>query len=142
MQSNAAQEPALGLPPIPPVPTRTVPSLHNYRIPAWSVRSAPAARQLQSVVERRVNAGLPPGLGTSEPAARLSGARGQAEENALRPLEDPHLVGERAAAEAKRERLARERSDILLREDEQWVWLFSMHHIQAIAEGYSLTSLT
>ncbi|KAG7117630.1 hypothetical protein HYQ44_006255 [Verticillium longisporum] len=38
-----------------------------------------------------------------------------------RHLEDPHLVGEVAAAEAKRKRLARERgNDILAAEDRQW----------------------
>jgi hypothetical protein len=40
-----------------------------------------------------------------------------------RPLEDPYLVGEVAAARARTERLARESGDdILLREDRQWDW--------------------
>jgi len=39
----------------------------------------------------------------------------------VRPLEDPYLVGEVAAAQARRERLARESGDdILVREDRQW----------------------
>jgi hypothetical protein len=42
----------------------------------------------------------------------------------VRPLEDPYLVGEVAAAQARRERLARESGDdILVREDRQWDWL-------------------
>lgn len=40
-----------------------------------------------------------------------------------RPLEDPYLVGEEAAARTRRERLARESGeDILIREDRQWDW--------------------
>ena len=46
---------------------------------------------------------------------------------APRPLEDPYLVGEQAAAEARRERLRRENGDdILIREDRQWDWLLGM----------------
>ena len=41
----------------------------------------------------------------------------------VRPLEDPYLVGEVAAARARRERLARENTeDILHREDRRWDW--------------------
>lgn len=41
----------------------------------------------------------------------------------LRPLEDPYLVGEVAAARARRERLARENGpDVLQREDRRWDW--------------------
>lgn len=44
----------------------------------------------------------------------------------LRPLEDPYLVGEVAAEEARRERLARETGDdVLIREDRQWDWLLA-----------------
>lgn len=102
------------------------------------MRSAPAARQLHSVVERRVNAGLPVTIGNPpEPAApRRAGNTAPAEETPQRPLEDPYLVGERAAAEAKRERLARERADILLREDEHLLWLFSTYYLAM--PGYQL----
>lgn len=45
------------------------------------------------------------------------------ERNRIRPLEDPYLVGEEAAARARRERLARESGDdILIREDRRWDW--------------------
>lgn len=45
-----------------------------------------------------------------------------------RPLEDPYLVGEQAAAEARRERLSRETGeDLLQREDRQWDWLLSWY---------------
>lgn len=45
------------------------------------------------------------------------------ERNRVRPLEDPYLVGEEAAARARRERLARESGDdILIREDQRWDW--------------------
>lgn len=43
--------------------------------------------------------------------------------NRVRPLEDPYLVGEEAAAQARAERLARENGDeILIREDRRWDW--------------------
>ena len=45
---------------------------------------------------------------------------------AARPLEDPYLVGEAAAAQARRERLARENGDeILIREDQRWDFFLS-----------------
>lgn len=43
----------------------------------------------------------------------------------MRPLEDPFLVGEVAAAQARQERLLREGDDILVREDRQWDWLLA-----------------
>lgn len=58
---------------------------------------------------------------TPEPIPDSSGSN-------LRPLEDPYLVGERAAAQARRERLNRENGDdILIREDQQWDWLLSTY---------------
>lgn len=46
-----------------------------------------------------------------------------ASENRFRPLEDPYLVGEEAAARARRERLARENGDdVLYKEDRRWDW--------------------
>lgn len=47
----------------------------------------------------------------------------------IRPLEDPHLVGEEAAARARRDRLARESGDdILVREDRQWDCFLGKSH--------------
>lgn len=44
-------------------------------------------------------------------------------EDRFRPLEDPYLVGEEAAARARRERLARENGDdVLQKEDRRWDW--------------------
>jgi hypothetical protein len=48
-------------------------------------------------------------------------------EHRVRPLEDPYLVGEEAAARARAERMARESAgllgdDILVREDRRWDW--------------------
>lgn len=41
----------------------------------------------------------------------------------FRPLEDPYLVGEEAAARARRERLARQTGeDVLIREERRWDW--------------------
>lgn len=45
----------------------------------------------------------------------------------VRPLEDPYLVGEQAAAQARRERVLRETGDdILVREDRQWDFMLGM----------------
>lgn len=50
----------------------------------------------------------------------------QQDRNTSRPLEDPYLVGEVAAARARQERIARESGDdILLREDRQWDWFLA-----------------
>lgn len=44
----------------------------------------------------------------------------------LRPLEDPYLVGEQAAAEARQQRIAREVGEDMLREeDKQWDWMLA-----------------
>ncbi|KAK0718865.1 hypothetical protein B0T21DRAFT_454021 [Apiosordaria backusii] len=41
----------------------------------------------------------------------------------IRPLEDPYLVGEEAAARARQERLARQNGDdVLIRENRRWDW--------------------
>jgi hypothetical protein len=41
----------------------------------------------------------------------------------IRPLEDPYLVGETAARQARAERLAREnQEEILINEDRRWDW--------------------
>lgn len=43
-----------------------------------------------------------------------------------RPLEDPYLVGEQAAAEARRQRIANEVNESMLREeDKQWDWMLA-----------------
>lgn len=50
-------------------------------------------------------------------------------EERIRPLEDPYLVGEEAAARARRERLARENGDnVLYNEDRRWDWLLCKFH--------------
>lgn len=54
---------------------------------------------------------------------RLNEQEDERERTRSRPLEDPYLVGEEAAARARRERLARESGDdILIREDQRWDW--------------------
>jgi len=128
-----ARQQTIGLPPLPPVtPVSAAANLHNFRIPTWSTRNAPAARQLHSVVERRVNnASVDDGGSSSSgmmrrfPGSSLDHGRTTLrEDNVLRPLEDPYLVGERAAELAKRERLARERGeDVLQQEDKDWDWM-------------------
>lgn len=52
-----------------------------------------------------------------------SGSNTPSESDVVRPLEDPYLVGEVAAARARRERLARENGpDVLHSEDRRWDW--------------------
>lgn len=47
-------------------------------------------------------------------------------ERSIRTLEDPHLVGEVAAAEARQERLRRENGwNVLVAEDKRWDWLLA-----------------
>lgn len=58
--------------------------------------------------------------------ARQQEEAGDGDRAMLRPLEDPYLVGEEAAAQARRERIARETSsDVLQREDRHWDWLIA-----------------
>lgn len=62
-----------------------------------------------------------------EVGASAGGASGSAtpdnSDGRVRPLEDPYLVGEVAAARARRERLARENGDdVLHSEDRRWDW--------------------
>ena len=48
---------------------------------------------------------------------------GEGEGRRVRPLEDVQLVGEEAAAKARKERLEREGVEVLVREDKRWDWL-------------------
>jgi len=135
-----------GLPPIPAAPPLTSANLHNFRVPTWSTHNAPAARQYRSVIERRAaarsntgpqhhrwasleNGGSSSSASASLPSSSTStglDAAASSETGTPRPLEDPYLVGEEAAAEARRERLLRENGDdILIREDKHWDWLLA-----------------
>ncbi|KAG7291753.1 hypothetical protein NEMBOFW57_001773 [Staphylotrichum longicolle] len=111
-----------GLPPVPTGPPRhqqDIPSLSQFRIPSSSRSSAahanPTARIYQNVALRRASASASASSNAS--AASLDGLmrrvmleRIEEEErnNRVRPLEDPYLVGEEAAARARSERMARE----------------------------------
>ncbi|KAI1379013.1 hypothetical protein F4677DRAFT_355467 [Hypoxylon crocopeplum] len=126
--------PGAGLPRIPSVPRRDVPHLNHFQIPTWSsMSSSPNARHYQRVAHRRVsaaNGGRHHGWGGVESALRsaverinATAAADDADPDKVRPLEDPYLVGEEAAARARRERLARQNGDdILYREDRRWDW--------------------
>ncbi|KKY36173.1 hypothetical protein UCDDA912_g03842 [Diaporthe ampelina] len=94
----------------------------------------------QRVATRRAQAAMSSGEGLVRNAARVlervneeggsgsgggggSGSVTPDDSSRVRPLEDPYLVGEVAAARARRERLARENTeDILHREDRRWDW--------------------
>ncbi|KAM7209633.1 hypothetical protein V8F20_000036 [Naviculisporaceae sp. PSN 640] len=111
-----------GLPPVPsaPLPLPGVPSLGQFRIPTISAN--PNARHYHRVAHRRATA-----AGSSSHSdggilrRALLGQIEEEERNRVRPLEDPYLVGEQAAREARQERLARENGmDILIREDRRW----------------------
>ncbi|EAQ89754.1 predicted protein [Chaetomium globosum CBS 148.51] len=153
--SNAPRR--YGLPPVPTGPPRhqsDIPSLARFRTAAWSPASGgahanPTARIYQNVALRRASAsgsssGSSSGAGASASAAAAATAnldglmrrvmleRIEEEEerrNRVRPLEDPYLVGEDAAARARAERMARESvrgggDEVLIREDRPEVeWL-------------------
>ncbi|KAK2600623.1 hypothetical protein N8I77_010144 [Diaporthe amygdali] len=135
LPSHTAHIPSPGLPPIPPARSSSsdIPSLGAFRIPSWSVSTNP---MYQRVATRRAQAAMSSGEGLVRNAARVlervneessgsgSGSVSPAGgDGRVRPLEDPYLVGEVAAARARRERLARENGDdILHREDRRWDW--------------------
>ncbi|KAM3498142.1 hypothetical protein MY10362_008529 [Beauveria mimosiformis] len=116
----------IGLPPIPArPPTRVSP---HYNFPMWSAADAPITRHYRNVAERRVFDGRYQTGGTPERqrTARLLEEHNAANDETFRPLEDPYLVGEQAAAEARRERLAREGPRTTLQQEErQWDWLLA-----------------
>lgn len=144
-----------GLPPIPDTPIHGAANLYNFRVPTWSTHNAPAARQYRSVIERRAAArstgagrhhrwaslenGGPSSSSATLPAAPSStglDADPGSGTRTPRPLEDPYLVGEEAAAEARRERLRRENGDdILIREDQHWDWLLGKSSFHALFRG-------
>jgi hypothetical protein len=126
--ANTTPEP-LGLPPIPALPRSNNSLLQNYRLPTWPTANAPAAMHYRKVAERRVVDGRyqnplqtrhqSQGTHVRQPEEADNGGLAM-----LRPLEDPYLVGEEAAAQARRERIGRETSsDVLQREDRHWDWL-------------------
>ncbi|KAL1851625.1 hypothetical protein Daus18300_012498 [Diaporthe australafricana] len=136
LPSHTAHIPSPGLPPIPPARTShsDMPSLGAFRIPSWSVNTNPMT---QRVATRRAQAAMSSGEGLVRNAARVlervneEGGGGSSGgsispgggDSRVRPLEDPYLVGEVAAARARRERLARENGDdVLHREDRRWDW--------------------
>ncbi|KAM0247001.1 hypothetical protein ACHAQJ_010029 [Trichoderma viride] len=119
----------IGLPPLPPIAPSSALSIHNFRIPTWSANNAPAARHYRNVAERRAVDGQ-----LQAAAAEVIGMRDSIisrqndnyETPVIRPLEDPYLVGEQAAAEARQQRIAREVGENMLREeDKQWDWLLA-----------------
>lgn len=119
-----------GLPRIPdPFPRHRGPDLGQFRVGTWSsLHSNPNARHYQAVASRRVSAAASSSSNSSVDALRgmLDRLNEEEEQRAaarVRPLEDPHLVGEDAATRARSQRLARENGDeILIREDRQWDW--------------------
>lgn len=150
LPSNTAHMASPGLPPIPPAPRHShssMPTLHAFSIPSWSTVNANPT--YQRVATRRAQAAMSSGEGLLRNAARAlervteeggngngsgtasgsaSGSDSPADAERVRPLEDPYLVGEEAAARARRERLARENpgEEVLHREDRRWDWFLGM----------------
>ncbi|GAO17766.1 hypothetical protein UVI_02006380 [Ustilaginoidea virens] len=124
-RSSTALHHSVGLPPLPPVASPNTMSIHNFHLPTWSANNGPAARHYRNVAERRITSGRY--AASPEPMARPNATERASEQpdddTEMRPLEDPFLVGEVAAAQARQERLLREGDDILVREDRQWDWL-------------------
>ncbi|KAK8102833.1 hypothetical protein PG984_015979 [Apiospora sp. TS-2023a] len=150
-RDNNSNEPrTIGLPRVPsPFRRGQDPTLSQYlRIgtnPWSSLHSNPTARHYQAVANRRVASTSTGGSGSGsgsnsnssssnaeavrtvrDTMARMNEEEEQRAAARLRPLEDPHLVGEEAAARARRARLARENGDeILIREDRRWDWFLA-----------------
>lgn len=150
-ESRTSFAPGAGLPPIPRrSEMSSTPSLSQFYISPWSSMNSgnPQARHYQSVANRRVAAAASMSAGplsssSSSSAAAVQGAlraalsriqaadadfASEEDDGRIRPLEDPHLVGEEEAARARRERLARKHGeDVLIREDRRWdSWLAQM----------------
>jgi hypothetical protein len=106
------------------------PNLSHFQVLPWpSLNSNPNVRIYNSIAQRRITrdyesavASLGPALGpTGTRPPLLERVSETPEEQPLRPLEDPHLVGEEAASRARTARLERERlQDPLVNEDLQW----------------------
>ncbi|KAJ4298643.1 hypothetical protein N0V88_003674 [Collariella sp. IMI 366227] len=128
-----AQQP--DLPPLPVPRPRLVPSASGHH-------NNPTARLYQNVALRRASAASSSSSSSSSSSRnngldvlmrRVMLERIEEEERMhrerMRPLEDPHLVGEEAARQARQERIARERggggNDVLVREDRRWDWFLS-----------------
>ncbi len=116
---------------MPTGPTRRFsddPVLGQFRIPSWShINSNPT---YQRVANRRATAAVAAAKTSNiEGIKRMALTLVEEEErnvhSRFRPLEDPYLVGEEAAARARRERLARENGEVLFREDRRWDWFLS-----------------
>ncbi|KAA8633250.1 hypothetical protein SMACR_01345 [Sordaria macrospora] len=144
--SSPSPPPRVGLPPVPsgPAPRTDFPVLGDLRIPSLSSMSSnPNLRQYQNVAQRRAaaNASTTNLDGLRRALDRIEEERNNnnPSNNAARPrpLEDPYLVGEEAAAKARRERLARENGDILVQENHRWdLFLNLMREQEARQPGW------
>ncbi|KAL7621403.1 hypothetical protein AAE478_008725 [Parahypoxylon ruwenzoriense] len=134
--------PGAGLPRIPsPRRRNETPQLNNFNVSTWSSMSNnPTTRHYQRVAHRRVSAAAANNSGWVEGALRsaierinTTAAALDDDSDRVRPLEDPYLVGEEAAARARRERLARENGDdILYREERRWDWFLEMSKVEVV----------
>lgn len=136
--------PGAGLPRIPsPRRRNELPRLNHFQIPSWSSMSSnPTARHYQRVAHRRVSAanggrhnwgGVESALRSAMDRIHAAAADDDADPDKVRPLEDPYLVGEEAAARARRERLARQNGDeILYREDRRWDWFLGKSSLKLL----------
>ncbi|KAK7734741.1 hypothetical protein SLS53_007847 [Cytospora paraplurivora] len=136
LPSHTAHIRTPGLPPIPPASRGSatdLPSLGAFSLPSWStINTNPAARR---VAIRRAQAAMSSSEGLLRNATRIlervnedggSGSVTPSSDGILRPLEDPYLVGEVAAARARRERMARENDEeVLHNEDRRWDWFLA-----------------
>ncbi|KAI1080229.1 hypothetical protein F5B20DRAFT_119452 [Whalleya microplaca] len=134
--------PGAGLPRVPS-PRRRIntssdtPQMNQFRIPTWSsLNRNPNVRHYQSVANRRVSAAANRGTVPSSAvegalrsaldrinAASAANLADEDDPDRIRPLEDPYLVGEEAAARARSARLAKQNGDdILDREEKRWDW--------------------
>ena len=119
--------------------------MHNYNIASWSsVKTSHASKQYENVAKRRAQrdkssvsefAQLLPTVssGSANPSMsstnNVPGIVDVVVEQPLNPLEDPQLVGERAAQQAREQRLYRERclrgDEALRNENKGWDFMMA-----------------
>lgn len=115
---HSTRQPTEGLPPVPPCTPMTAYSLNSYSAPSWTTLQGPSARHYQNIIDRRAS-----NAGTQNMSSSKVYKVVDTQKVETRPLEDPYLVGETAAAAARRERLAKETGEnILIEEDRRWDW--------------------
>lgn len=109
----------------------------SRRAAAASASSSSVGLSSSSSSSSAVEGALRAALGRVNAANAVASEEG--EDTRIRPLEDPYLVGEEAAARARNERLARKHGeDVLIREDRRWDWWLGMFTLFLMSTTFPL----